>query len=91
LAASRCSKQASLAINSTEKFLTGNVGGGLKWYAPNGIWGQRGDYRFVAAESKDESRRSLARTRHTGIARVRRRDHQRDPVTNRRDNEKERS
>jgi len=55
LAASRCSKQASLAINSTEKFLTGNVGGGLKWYAPNGIWGQRGDYRFVAAESKTKA------------------------------------
>jgi hypothetical protein len=31
--------------------LTGNVGGGVKWYAPNGRWGLRGDYRFVAVRS----------------------------------------
>jgi hypothetical protein len=48
-------KQASLAVNSTETFLTGNVGGGLKWYAPNGIWGLRGDYRFIATQSKDDA------------------------------------
>jgi hypothetical protein len=46
-------QQASLGINSTETFLTGNVGGGLKWYAPNGRWGLRGDYRFIATQSKD--------------------------------------
>ncbi|MCU1386179.1 MAG: hypothetical protein JWL71_4876 [Acidobacteria bacterium] len=44
---------ASLGINTTESFLTGNVGGGLKWYAPNGRWGLRGDYRFMATQSKD--------------------------------------
>jgi hypothetical protein len=48
-------KQASLAINGTETFLTGNVGGGVKWYAPNGIWGLRGDYRFMATQSKDDA------------------------------------
>ena len=34
--------KASLGINSNGTFLTGNVGGGLKWYAPNGRWGRRG-------------------------------------------------
>jgi len=46
-------QKASLGINDTETFLTGNVGGGLKWYASNGRWGLRGDYRFVATQSKD--------------------------------------
>jgi hypothetical protein len=45
--------QASLGINSNQTFLTGNVGGGLKWYAPNGQWGLRGDYRFMATQSQD--------------------------------------
>jgi opacity protein-like surface antigen len=46
-------KRASLGIPSPDTFLTGNVGGGLKWYAPNGRWGLRGDYRFMATQSKD--------------------------------------
>ena len=46
-------QQANLGINSTETFLTGNVGGGVKWYAANGRWGLRGDYRFIATQSKD--------------------------------------
>ncbi|HEV2982839.1 MAG TPA: outer membrane beta-barrel protein [Vicinamibacterales bacterium] len=45
--------RTSLGINSADTFLTGNVGGGVKWYAPNGIWGLRGDYRFMATQSKD--------------------------------------
>ena len=40
-------ERASLGINDTETFLTGNVGGGVKWYAPNSRWGLRGDYRFL--------------------------------------------
>jgi len=48
-------KQASLGINSPDTFLTGNVGGGAKWYAPNGRWGLRGDYRFIATKSKDNA------------------------------------
>jgi len=43
----------SLGINDTETFLTGNVGGGLKWFS--GRWGLRGDYRFVAVRSKDDA------------------------------------
>jgi hypothetical protein len=45
--------KASLGINNTETFLTGNVGGGLKWF--NGRWGLRGDYRFITVRSKDDA------------------------------------
>ena len=41
-----------LGIANSDTFLTGNVGGGVKWYAPNGRWGIRGDYRFQAVRSK---------------------------------------
>jgi hypothetical protein len=44
---------AGLGINDTETFLTGNVGGGVTWYA--GRWGIRGDYRFIAVRSKDDA------------------------------------
>jgi opacity protein-like surface antigen len=46
-------ERANLGISDTETFLTGNVGGGVKWYA--GRWGLRGDYRFVAVKSKDDA------------------------------------
>jgi hypothetical protein len=46
-------EKASLGINETETFLTGNVDGGVKWYA--GRWGLRGDYRFVGVQSKDDA------------------------------------
>ena len=42
-----------LGFNSAETFLTGNVGGGVKWYAAGGRWGLRGDYRFFGVQSKD--------------------------------------
>lgn len=45
----------ALGIDHDGTFLTGNVGGGLKWYAPNGRWGLRGDYRFIAVKSKDDA------------------------------------
>ena len=48
-------KLASLGINSVDTFLTGNAGGGVKWYAPNGRWGLRGDYRFLVTQSKDDA------------------------------------
>jgi hypothetical protein len=48
-------EQQELGITSNETFLTGNVGGGLKWYAPNGRWGLRGDYRFITVKSKDSA------------------------------------
>jgi hypothetical protein len=44
-----------LGIFNSDTFLTGNVGGGAKWYAPNGRWGIRGDYRFQAVRSKDDA------------------------------------
>jgi len=46
-------ERPSLGIDNTETFLTGNVGGGLNWYA--GRWGLRGDYRFVAVRAKDDA------------------------------------
>lgn len=42
-----------LGIQDTQTFLTGNVGAGVKWYS--GRWGLRGDYRFVAVQSKDDA------------------------------------
>jgi hypothetical protein len=45
----------NLGITGRDTFLTGNVGGGLKWYAPNGRWGLRGDYRFIAVRSNDDA------------------------------------
>ena len=44
-----------LGINNDETFLVGNVGGGLRWYAPNNRWGLRGDYRFGVTRSKDDA------------------------------------
>lgn len=41
----------TLGIADNETFLTGNVGGGLRWF--NGRWGLRADYRFIAVRSSD--------------------------------------
>jgi opacity protein-like surface antigen len=46
-------ERRAFTINDTETFLTGNVGGGINWYA--GRWGLRGDYRFIAVQSKDDA------------------------------------
>ena len=43
----------TLGVNSTDTFLTSNVGGGVSWYA--GRWGLRGDYRFIAVKSKTDA------------------------------------
>jgi hypothetical protein len=48
-------ERASLGIDSTETLLTGNGGGGVKWYARNDRWGLRGDYRFLATRSRDNA------------------------------------
>ena len=42
-----------LAVGDNETYLTGNVGGGVSWYA--GRWGLRADYRFIAVQSKDDA------------------------------------
>jgi len=44
---------SALGINDNKTFLTGNVGGGLKWFSRTGRWGLRGDYRFLAVKSDD--------------------------------------
>ena len=46
-------ERPELQVTSDETYLAGNVGGGIKWYAPNSRWGLRGDYRFAATQSKD--------------------------------------
>ena len=46
-------ERAAVDVNDTTTFLTSNVGGGVKWYA--GRWGLRGDYRFIAVQSKDDA------------------------------------
>jgi hypothetical protein len=48
-------ERPELGIRSDTTFLAGNVGGGVKWYAPNNRWGLRGDYRFAATRSKDDA------------------------------------
>jgi opacity protein-like surface antigen len=42
-----------LTAHDAATFFTGNVGGGLAWHA--GRWGLRGDYRFIAVQSKDDA------------------------------------
>lgn len=46
-------EREAVTVNDVETFLTGNVGGGLAWYA--GRWGLRADYRFIAVQSKDDA------------------------------------
>jgi hypothetical protein len=46
-------QRTDLDVNDTHNLLTGNVGGGIKWYA-NDRWGLRGDYRFIAVQSADD-------------------------------------
>lgn len=48
-------ERAELGVNDNTTFLTGNVGGGVKWYAPNGRWGLRADYRFMGVRSQDDA------------------------------------
>jgi hypothetical protein len=44
----------ALGVNRKDTLLTGNAGGGVKWYA-NRRWGLRADYRFIAVKSKDDA------------------------------------
>jgi hypothetical protein len=44
---------STLGISGDKTLLTGNVGGGLKWFSRSGRWGLRGDYRFIAVRSDD--------------------------------------
>jgi Outer membrane protein beta-barrel domain len=42
----------NLGITTHETYLTGNVGGGLKWFSTR-HFGVRGDYRYIMVRSKD--------------------------------------
>jgi hypothetical protein len=46
-------ERRAVTVDAAETFLTGNVGGGISWYA--GRWGLRGDYRLIAVQSKDDA------------------------------------
>jgi len=46
-------ERTEVGINDRQAFLTGDVGGGINWYA--GRWGIRGDYRFIAIGSQDDA------------------------------------
>jgi opacity protein-like surface antigen len=48
-------ERAGVQVNDAGTFLTGNVGGGVKWFSGSGRWGVRGDYRFIVTESKDDA------------------------------------
>jgi len=48
-------ERADVGVTNDKTFLIGNVGGGLKWYAPNSRWGLRGDYRFMFTRSSDDA------------------------------------
>jgi hypothetical protein len=46
-------ERVGIGVPDDHTFFVGNVGGGLKWYAPNSRWGLRGDYRFLMTKSSD--------------------------------------
>jgi hypothetical protein len=46
-------ERTDLGVADSDTFFTSNVGGGVKWFA--GRWGLRGDYRFIAVQSKDDA------------------------------------
>jgi hypothetical protein len=45
---------ANLGITSNTTFLTGNVGGGARWFAGR-HWGVRGDYRLTLVDGKESA------------------------------------
>jgi hypothetical protein len=48
-------EREDVGITGTETHFTGNVGGGVKWFAPSARWGIRGDYRFLMTRGKDSA------------------------------------
>jgi hypothetical protein len=45
-------ERPELGVSGDVTSLTGNVGGGVKWHAPNNRWGLRRDDRYGATQSK---------------------------------------
>jgi hypothetical protein len=72
-------ERAEVGVNDTTTFLTTNVGGGVKWYA--GRWGLRGDYRFIAVQSKDDAPAFLRAGDAIRTPHLRRRHSQRRALT----------
>ena len=48
-------ERPQVGVPDDQTFLTGNAGGGIKWYAPSNRWGVRADYRFAATRSKNDA------------------------------------
>jgi hypothetical protein len=48
-------ERVAVGVPNDNTFLVGNVGGGVKWYAPNSRWGLRGDYRFLMTKSSNSA------------------------------------
>ena len=48
-------ERPGVGVTDDKNFFAGNVGGGVKWYAPNSRWGLRGDYRFLMTKSSEGS------------------------------------
>jgi outer membrane protein with beta-barrel domain len=44
----------SIGVTDTTTLFTRNIGGGVKWYAPNG-WGLRADYRMIVIARSDSA------------------------------------
>jgi opacity protein-like surface antigen len=61
-------ERPALGVSNDETFLSGNVGAGVKWYAPTKRWGLRGDSRFAATKSRMMRRSFLAARPVTPIA-----------------------
>lgn len=54
-----------LDINATATFLTGNVGGGVKWYRGK-RWGLCADYRFLTVQSQNDAPAFFGQTTRYG-------------------------
>lgn len=48
-------ERVGAGVTSDATFFTSNIGGGLKWYAPNNRWGLRGDYRFLIIKGNSDA------------------------------------
>jgi hypothetical protein len=57
----------ALGVTNYETYLTGNVGGGLKWFSTR-HFGLRGDYRLFMVKNKDTAPRFFGTRRGTVIA-----------------------
>src|SRR5262249_20907399 len=48
-------ERVGVGVTGDHTFFVGNLGGGLKWYAPNDRWGLRGEYRFLMPKSSSDA------------------------------------